>query len=79
VVSATIDFFFYYYRVYKPGYLQLSLLTGLAETWLLMLLLAILGRWPFTQLMNGPALANLFVTRLSINSSLFNYFFFLYK
>ncbi|HEY0042722.1 MAG TPA: oligosaccharide flippase family protein [Flavisolibacter sp.] len=76
LVSATVDFFFFYYRVYKLGYLQLSILTGLARTWLPILPLAVLGGWGFTQLVNGLVPANLYFTRLLVNSGVFSFFFF---
>ena len=76
LISATVDFFFYYYRAYKLGYLQTSLLTGLSKTWLIILPLSVLGGWGFTQLVNGLVPANLYFTRLLVNSGVFSFFFF---
>ncbi|HUC83526.1 MAG TPA: hypothetical protein VMR70_21615 [Flavisolibacter sp.] len=76
LVSATADFFFYYYRAYKLGYLQMSLLTGLSKTWLIVLPLALLGGWSFTQLVNGLVPTELYFTRLLVNGGVFSFFFF---
>jgi O-antigen/teichoic acid export membrane protein len=76
LVSLTADFSFYYTRVYKLGYLQLSLLTGLLKTWVFILPATVLGGWGFTKLVNGLIPANLYFTRLLINSGVFTFFFF---
>ncbi|HYO21997.1 MAG TPA: hypothetical protein VER36_06300 [Flavisolibacter sp.] len=70
------DSVFYYYRAYKLGYLQLSLVKGLAKTWGAVLPLAILGGWGFTQLVNKLIPANLYFTKLLVNSGIFSFFFF---
>lgn len=76
IVSATVDLFFFYYRVYKMGYLQMSLFSGLSKTWLVVLPLAVAGGWGFTQLVNGLVPATLYFTRLLVNSGVFTFFFF---
>ena len=76
IMSATVDLFFFYYRVYRLGYLQVSLFTSLAKTWLVILPLAVAGGWGFTQLVNGLVPANLYFTRLLVNGGVFSFFFF---
>jgi O-antigen/teichoic acid export membrane protein len=70
------DCIFYYYRAYKLGCLQLSLVKGMAKTWLLMLPAAVLGGWGFTQLVNQLIPANLYFTKLLVNGGVFSFFFF---
>jgi hypothetical protein len=75
IFSATIDFFFYYYRVYKLGYLQISLLTALGNQWLIILPFALLGGWGFTQLVNGLLPATMYFAKLLVNGGTFTLFF----
>ena len=76
VMSATVDFFFFYYRVYRLGYLQLSILTGLLRTWVVILPVAVGGAWGLTQLVNGLVPATQYFTRLLVNGGVFSFFFF---
>lgn len=77
LVSATVDLFFYYFRVYKLGYLKLSFFTGFARVWLIILPLAAVGGWGFTKLVENLVPANLYFTRLLVNSGLFSFYFFI--
>lgn len=76
VFSSTVDFLFYYYRVYKLGYLQLSLLTNVASTWVIIFPVAVLGGWGFTQLINSLLPPTMYFAKLLINSGVFTLFFF---
>lgn len=75
-VSVLFDFFFFYYRVYKLGYLQLSLLTGVAATWVYILPAAILGGWGLTYLVNSLLAPNQYFAKLLVNGGVFTSFFF---
>ncbi|HZH65765.1 MAG TPA: hypothetical protein VEY10_12805 [Flavisolibacter sp.] len=75
VFSATVDFIFYYYRVYKLGYLQISLLTNLANRWVFILPAAALGGWGITQLVNALLPATMYFAKLLVNGGIFTLFF----
>lgn len=75
VFSSTIDFLFYYYRVYRLGYLQISLLTNLAKRWVIILPAAVLGGWGLTQIVNALLPATMYFARLLVNGGTFTLFF----
>lgn len=75
LVAATADFIFYYYRVYKLGYLQLSLLTHLSGTWLVVLPLALLGGWALSYSVDTLLPFNMHFTRLLVNGGVFSFYF----
>ncbi len=76
-VTIVFDFFFYYYRVYKLGYLQRSLLTGLTSTWVFILPIALLGGWGLTQLTNSLLAPTQYFAKLLVNGGVFTLLFFL--
>ena len=76
-VTVTADFAFYYYRVYKLGYLQRSLFTGLASTWVFILPAAFAGGWGLSQLTNSLLLPTQYFAKLLVNGGVFTLFFLL--
>ncbi|HVF81128.1 MAG TPA: hypothetical protein VM884_04315 [Flavisolibacter sp.] len=75
VFSATIEFLFYYYRVYKLGYLQISLLRALANRWVIILPAALFGGWGFTEVIDALLPATLYFAKLLVNGGSFTLFF----
>jgi hypothetical protein len=71
------DSFFYYRRVYKMGYLDVSMIRDLAKTWSFFLPAAALGGWALTHLLDGLLPSNLYFTKLLVNGSLFTFYFLL--
>lgn len=77
VVSLLFDFFFFYFRVYKLGYLQRTLFTGMAVAWLVMLSVAGLVGWGLTILVNKLLASDQYFAKLLVNGGTFTLFFFL--
>lgn len=75
-VSLLFDFSFFYYRVYKLGYLQRSLFTNLASTWVFIVPAAGLGGWGLTVLVSSLLAPNQYFAKLLVNGGVFTLFFF---
>lgn len=76
LVSLLFDFSFFYYRVYKLGYLQRSLFTTLASTWVFILPLAYLSGWGLTTLVNNLLAPVQYFAKLLVNGGVFTLLFF---
>lgn len=76
-MTVTADFIFYYYRVYKLGYLQKSLFTGIASTWAFILPAALAGGWGLLQLTNSLLGPTQYFAKLLVNGGTFSLLFLL--
>lgn len=77
LTSLLFDFSFFYYRVYKLGYLQRSLFTALASTWSLIVPVALAGGWGLSKLTAGLLGPNQHFAKLLLNGGVFTLFFLL--
>lgn len=76
-LSMTIiaDFFFYNYRVYKLGYLEMSLLKTSVSPWAIIIPLSIVAGLGCKNLVDKLMPANMYFSKLVVNSGLFTLFF----
>lgn len=71
----TADFFFYNYRIYKLGYLDISLLKNSIAPWSVIIPLSFLAGYIFKQLVENLMPPTVYFSKLIINSGLFSLFF----
>ncbi|MEJ7736449.1 MAG: MATE family efflux transporter [Chitinophagaceae bacterium] len=74
-MTVMADFFFYNYRVYKLGYLDMSLLRKSINPWIIIIPLSFLIGLGFQKLVENLMPANLYFSKLIINSGIFTLFF----
>ncbi len=74
--AATIDIAFYYWRVYRLGYLHRSLLSGVFTTWIIILPAAVLGGWGISFAIDKLLSPTMFFAKLIANGAIFTMFFF---
>ncbi len=74
-MTLAADFFFYNYRVYKMGYLEMSLLKNAISPWAFIIPSSILAGIGFKKLVENLVPAGMYFTKLVINSGIFTLFF----
>lgn len=74
-MSLFTDLFFFSYRVYKLGYLQISLLKNIAGLCLVIIPSGIFGGWLLHAVINYNLATNMYFTRLITNTAGFTIFF----
>ncbi|MEJ7767202.1 MAG: hypothetical protein WKF89_05290 [Chitinophagaceae bacterium] len=75
LMTITADFFFYNYRVYKLGYLEMSLLKSSVIPWAIIIPISLLAGYGVKKLVEHLVPVNMYFTKLIINTGFFTLFF----